>query len=103
LNTITMTTQAPPRWKQALLSVLHPGRVKERRDSELADTMRTVCHELIADLPPYARLSIGERIEKAGRRKDLDTLRACLFDAISMQHGEQVARERLTALDSHLN
>ena len=94
-----MTTQAPSRWKQALQSVLQPGLVKERREAELADTMRAVCHELISDLPIGARLSLGARIEQASKRKDLYTLRACLFDAISMQHGEQVARERLAALD----
>ena len=95
-----MNTQATPRWKQALQSVLHPARAKERRDAELTVTMRAVCHELIADLPLHARLSISARIEMATRRNDVWSLRACLFDAISMQHGEQVARERLTSLDS---
>jgi hypothetical protein len=95
-----MNTQVTPRWKQALLSVLHPNRVRERREAELADTMRSVCHELISDLPVVARVAIAARIDHAGRRHDLMTLRACLFDAISMQHGEQVARERLSSLDS---
>ena len=95
-----MNTQTTPRWKQALQSVLNPGRVKERREAELADTMRAVCHELIGDLPTGSRLSLGARIEHATKRNDLYTLRACLFDAISMQHGEQVARDRLSSLDS---
>jgi hypothetical protein len=95
-----MNTQSTPRWKQALLSVIHPTREKQRRDAELTATMRSVCHELIADLPMHARLSISARIELATRRNDVWSLRACLFDAISMQHGEQVARERLSSLDS---
>jgi hypothetical protein len=95
-----MNTQVTPRWKQALLSVLHPSRLRERREAELADTMRSVCHELIGDLPVISRVAIATRIELACRRHDLLTLRACLFDAISMQHGEQVARERLSSLDS---
>jgi hypothetical protein len=95
-----MNTQAPPRWKLALQSVLHPTRARERREAELADTMRAVCRELIIDLPLAPRLALSARIEHASRRPDLWTLRACLFDAISMQHGEQVARERLLELDS---
>lgn len=95
-----MNTQAPPRWKLALQSVLHPARTRERREAELADTMRTVCHELISDLPVGPRLALSARIENASHRPDLLTLRACMFDAISMQHGEQVARERLLDLDS---
>jgi hypothetical protein len=96
-----MSSQAPPRWKLALQSVLKPALVKERRAAELADTMRAVCHELIADLPTGPRLTLGTRIELATRRNDLYTLRTCLFDAISMQHGEQVARERLASLDAN--
>jgi hypothetical protein len=96
----TMNTQDIPRWKQALQSVLNPGRVRERREAELAETMRTVCHELIGDLPLGSRLALSARIDIASKRHDLYSLRACMFDAISMQHGEQVARERLSSLDS---
>jgi hypothetical protein len=95
-----MNTQAPPRWKQALQCVLNPSLVKERREAELAETMRTVCHELIGDLPTGPRLALSARIDHASKRHDLYTLRACMFDAISMQHGEQVARDRLSSLDS---
>ena len=90
----------PPHWKLVLQSLLHPARARERREAALADTMRAVCHELISDLPVGPRLSLSARIENASRRPDLLTLRACLFDAISMQHGEQVARERLLDLDT---
>ena len=95
-----MNTQAGPRWKQALISAFTSSRTKARREAELADTMREVCHELIADLDPGQRISLGQRIERASERHDIWELRACLFDAISMHHGEQVARERLSALDS---
>ena len=95
-----MNTQTGPRWKQALISALSSTRTKARREAELADTMREVCHELIADLDPGQRIALGARIERAGERANLWELRACLFDAIAMHHGEQIARERLSALDS---
>jgi hypothetical protein len=95
MNTVTV-----PRWKQALLSVFHSSSVKARREAELAETMREVCHALIGDLETGRRIALGMRIDQAGERSDVWELRACLFDAISMQHGEQVARERLAELDS---
>ncbi len=95
-----MNTPSTPRWKQALLSVIHPTREKQRRDAELAATLCAMCQELVTDLPLHARLSVTARIEMSTRRNDVWTLRACLFDAISMQHGERVARERLAWLDS---
>jgi hypothetical protein len=95
-----MNTATVPRWKQVLIGALNPGRTRARREAELADTMRSVCHELISDLGAGPRIVIGQRIEMATRRHDLWALRACLFDAISMQHGERVARERLAELDS---
>ena len=97
---MAMNPSTTPRWKQALISVLSSGRTKARREAELADTMRLVCHELIGDLEPGRRIVLGQRIERACERHDIWELRACLFDAISMQHGEQVARERLAELDS---
>ena len=95
MNTVTV-----PRWKQALLSVFHSSSVKARREAELAETMREVCHALIGDLEIGRRIALGMRIDQASERNDIWELRACLFDAISMQHGEQVARERLAELDS---
>ena len=95
-----MNPPSTTRWKQALRSVIHPAREKQRRDAELAATLRTMCQELVADLPLHARISITARIEISTRRNDVWSLRACLFDAISMQHGERVARERLASLDS---
>ena len=95
-----MNTEIVPRWKQALLSVFHSSSVKARREAELAETMREVCHALIGDLEIGRRIALGMRIDQASERNDIWELRACLFDAISMQHGEQVARERLAELDS---
>jgi hypothetical protein len=95
-----MNTVSEPRWKQALLSVFRSSSVKARREAELAETMREVCHALIGDLETGRRIALGVRIDRASERNDLWELRACLFDAISMQHGEQVARERLAELDS---
>ena len=94
-----MNTASGPLWMQALIGALTPGHIKARREAEFADTMRRVCHEMIDDLEPNDRQHLGERIERANRRENLLDLRACLFDAISMRHGERIARERLTTLD----
>ena len=95
-----MNTASVPRWKQALLSVFRSDVVKARREAELAETMREVCHALIGDLDTGRRIKLSVRIDHASARNDIWELRACLFDAISLQHGEQVARERLAELDS---
>jgi hypothetical protein len=63
------------------------------------NTLRALCLELLVDVPEAWLL---QRLEKMRRADDVWHVRSALFEAISLTHGEQVARDRLLVLDDKL-
>jgi hypothetical protein len=64
-----------------------------------AEALRELCATLLADIAPAQREALMQRLGRMRRADDLWDLRSALFDLISRQHGETVARERLVTLD----
>ena len=64
--------------------------------------LRDLCMELLADVPAARRKALLQRLEKMRRADDIWHVRSALFEAISLTHGEQVARDRLAVLDDRL-
>jgi hypothetical protein len=92
-------------WKQALWSVLKFTRPEPPASSGDAErrvlAVRTLSLALVQDLPDDPRLTLDARILRARDLDELWNLRSQLFGAISLRHGEHVARERLRRLDAH--
>lgn len=65
-------------------------------------TMRTLCASLLSDIPHGECAAMLARLSTLRRATDLWHLRSALFDVIARHHGEQVARDRLVALDTKL-
>ena len=61
--------------------------------------VRTLCIELLADVPGGAREAMLLRLDKMRRADDVSHLHGALFDVLSRFHGERIARERIGALD----
>jgi hypothetical protein len=66
------------------------------------NTLRALCLELLVDVPEARRNALLQRLEKMRRADDVWHVRSALFEAISLTHGEQVARDRLLVLDDKL-
>ena len=99
-----MQSSSDTRWKRALDSVLRLARLERSEpvdDSGEVEFLRQLCRSLVRDLPPPQRGPLELRIVRALDRSDLWNLRSHLFGAISLAHGEHVARERLQQLDAH--
>ena len=64
--------------------------------------LKRLCLDLIHDVPPGQKHSLVGRIDHAQRRRELWFLRSSLYRAISLQHGEQIARQRIRELDKQL-
>jgi hypothetical protein len=60
------------------------------------------CLDMIRDVPPGQKHCLACRISHVQRRRDLWFMRSSLFSAISIEHGEQVARQRIRQLDKQL-
>ena len=102
----SMPTPAVPRWKRTLDHALRLARTGNDFqtagfDAEL-ERLRSLCHELVADLPDELRHTIAVTLLHARDRRDIEHLRARLFDAIAHHCGERAARERLQRLDRAL-
>ena len=65
-------------------------------------TMRTLCADLLCDVPHGARTAMLDQLSTLRRASDLWRLRTVLFVVIARHHGEQAAKDRLLALDSKL-
>jgi hypothetical protein len=106
LMTRSMSSPIAPRWKRTLdhaLRLTRPAlRLHAPDESDELEYLRALCHELVSDLPQAQRHVIGVVLLHARGRQDILHLRAQLFDAISHQFGERVARERLQRLDAAL-
>lgn len=102
---LDMPSPTPTRWKRALCSVLKFTRpeppASSGDDERRALAVRTLSLALVQDLPDDPRLSLDARILRARGLDELWNLRSQLFGAISLRHGEHVARERLQRLDAH--
>jgi len=66
------------------------------------ETLRSMCHALLDDVPAANRKAMLQRLEKMRRSDDLWHLRGALFDTVARYHGEAIARERLATLDDSL-
>ncbi|MBX3606106.1 MAG: hypothetical protein KF788_12560 [Piscinibacter sp.] len=101
-----MSTPPAPRWKRTLdqaWRLTRPSLGLQPPDpADELESLRALCHELVADLPESQRHVIGVVLLHARGRQDILHLRTQLFDAISHQFGERVARERLKRLDAAL-
>lgn len=99
-----MPSPSDRRWKRALDSVLRLARRERSAPADECDDLeflRQLCRSLVQDLPAEPRCALELRILRARDRTDLWNLRSHLFGAVSLEHGEHVARERLQRLDGH--
>ncbi len=102
-----MPSHSDTRWKRALDSVLRFARLERIErieppdESGEVDFLRRMCCSLVQDLPAPQRGPLELRILRSQHRANLWNLRSHLFGAISLAHGEHVARERLQQLDAH--
>ena len=99
-----MSSHSDTRWKRALDSVLRLARIERSEPPDLSgefEFLRQLCRSLVQDLPVAQRTPLELRIGRSHDRADLWNLRSHLFGAISLHHGEHVARERLQQLDAH--
>ena len=65
-------------------------------------TLRTVCAGLLEDVPHGQRASMLAKLSTLRRASDLWHVRSELFEVIARHHGEQLAKDRLLALDDKL-
>lgn len=92
-----MSTTPASRWRRSLAEALH---LRRRTEPVAIDTLRDLCRELVADLASDQQHALGQCIAHARSAEDIWHLRSRLFGAISLRHGEHVARERLRRLDA---
>ena len=64
------------------------------------EALRDCFHALVEDLDETLRPSLEARIDRARRVDDFWHLRSAVFSAVSLVHGESVARERLAGFDA---
>ncbi|RZU01212.1 hypothetical protein [Rivibacter subsaxonicus] len=61
--------------------------------------LKTLCVELVNDLPTDQRLDLVTRIGGSREARDLWFMRSCFFRAVSLHFGEHEARRRMARLD----
>lgn len=66
------------------------------------DALRSLCTSLLDDVEPARRDALLARLARMRRADDLLDLRSVLFNVVSRQHGESVARARVTEFDAAL-
>jgi len=67
------------------------------------EALRDLCDTLMVDVTGPQRDALLQRLSRLRRADDLLDLRSSLFDVVSRQRGESVARERLAQLDARIN
>ena len=101
-----MPTSAPPRCKRSsdpTPSLARPAaELPACASADELEALRSLCHELVADLPQAQRHLVGVILLHARDRLDIAQLRTQLFDALARRLGERVARERINRLDAAL-
>jgi len=95
-----MSTLTASRRRRAIANPLTLDRFAAGVGPHSIDTLRGFFLALIGDLADPNRQTLEDRIERARRIDDFWHLRSALFSAISLDRGEQVARERLAAFDA---
>ena len=106
MNHRSMATPSAPRWKRTLdqaLRLARPGLdFQTSCSADDLERLRSLCHDLVADLPESQRHVIRVILLHARERRDIQHLRSQLFDAIAHHLGERTARERIGQLDAAL-
>lgn len=101
-----MPTSSPPRCKRTLADpppLTRPAvELPSCESADELEELRSLCHELVADLPQAQRHLIGVILLHARHRLDIEQLRTQLFDAVARRFGERVARARIARLDAAL-
>lgn len=95
-----MSTLTAARRRRASSSALTLDRFAAGVGPHSIETLRGFFLALIGDLGAPSRHDLEDRIERARRIDDFWHLRSAMFSAISLDRGEQVARERLAAFDA---
>ena len=62
--------------------------------------LREICTELLDGVAPERCGALFMRLDRLRRADDMRDLRSALFDLVSREFGETVARERLSTLDA---
>jgi len=73
-----------------------------RRSPPDMEVVRTLCIELLADVPQPERDGMLKRLKVLRRADDKWHLCTALFGVISRFHGENIARERIAKLNEVL-
>jgi hypothetical protein len=94
------------RWRRLLLAIAEHRffsgeRATATNDLTLSE-LKTLCVDVVHDLPAGQRLDLVRRIGSSRDPRDLWFLRSCFFRAISLQYGEHEARRRMARLDTRL-
>jgi hypothetical protein len=63
------------------------------------ENLRSLCIQILDDVPTPACTKVLARLEKMRRPDDVWYLRTELFSVISQYHGEFIARLRISSLD----
>lgn len=78
-------------------------RQRARLEASGVAAMRRLCQDMIRDLGDEQQASLEVRIDRARDLDDFWHLRAHLFGAIALEHGERVAHERVRRFDTLAN
>jgi hypothetical protein len=87
---------------RATVSQLQKMSIFRALPAERLAQLQHICLDLIKDVPPGQKHGLACRISHVQRRRDLWFMRGSLFSAISIQHGDQIARQRIRQLDKQL-
>ncbi len=64
------------------------------------ESMRELCAHVLRDVAAHDREGVLDRLGRLRRADDLWDLRNALFSVVSLNHGETVARARLSEFDA---
>jgi hypothetical protein len=95
-----MTSASPWLRTRHLIARLWHQHRRAHAEMRRVQALRDHCHDMIRDLGPGLQMSLGLRIAHAQDANDIWHLRALLFGAIALEHGEREAEARLQHLDS---
>ena len=87
---------------RAMATHLDKVRIFRALPAERLAQLKRSCLEMISDVPPGQKHGLACRISHVQRRRHLWFMRASIYSAISLQHGEQIARQRIRQLDKQL-
>lgn len=94
-----MSPASPWLRTRSFIARLCRPRRESPQESQRLQALREHCHGMIRDLGPGQQLALALRIAHAQDADDFWHLRACLFGAVALEHGEREADARLLDLD----